>query len=160
MAQRLIDPRMTRFQLRHATIDDERTTGEILAPAQIEHLMQTLVFQRGEPLLAAIDELIETRGERISRLRSCAGRRTCEQCSTTCTRKDFASTKRGGSSWRRGSDPFALDRTVQEGLSRGQRPVLGATLLTTMIGSPGESSADVKRPAQRIITGRVAGHAG
>ncbi|GAB3276526.1 hypothetical protein [Kineosporia babensis] len=63
VAQRLIGPRMTRYQLRHATLDDQPSVAEILAPDYLEHLTRVLIDERDEPLLEVIDELIETRGK-------------------------------------------------------------------------------------------------
>ncbi len=63
VVQRLVGPRMTRYQLKHSNLDDEPTVAEILAPEWAQHFARVLVDERDEPLLAAIDELIETRAK-------------------------------------------------------------------------------------------------
>lgn len=63
VVQRLVGSRMTRYQLKHSNLDDEPTVAEILAPEWAQHFARMLVDERDESLLAAIDELIETRGK-------------------------------------------------------------------------------------------------
>ena len=55
--------RLMQFQLEHATVDDLPHLDEVLAPDAVENILRVIVGERDKPLLNALIELHEQRGQ-------------------------------------------------------------------------------------------------
>jgi hypothetical protein len=66
-AQRLLGPRLLKFQLRQSTLEDLPTLAELFSPALLENLDRVIVHERDDLLLAALTAVHEERsGEAIT----------------------------------------------------------------------------------------------